>query len=420
MLQNLLRRTTSSAASALSPNHPKDTIDDDYEVFSTPPSTPIMSSAPSSASSSYSESSSTSADPTKPISEGAKQPANANMSGPPSRRSSRPTSLLIDSDIAQEWTPDVQVDETESPNVSKRDIVHKEGMVPQTVEAGHGGVPVLSHSATSQQQQPLPDSTHTSSAGSEQSVSSNSMRSQYGSNTNNGVGEKTNGSVSSSSTASIGPSSSGSDTYTQRHAHFNGLYPSHALAEASQAHLRPQLHQSNSEVKAASPHHPHSHLDQRHQLSQSQSQPAYNQQPKSPCFVHSYLDKGASLTDWLRQRGSDMLRSDVNAHGPGGIGVAKGLQHNPNDASPSTAKNPTFQHTQHGHNHFKTPFAPAVPTPFNHQRLPSNEMGFSYQSSPSSSSPSDFDDEESNAGNLTRQLAETAVGVREMSKQLGE
>ncbi|KAF5389445.1 hypothetical protein D9757_004378 [Collybiopsis confluens] len=80
----------------------------------------------------------------------------------------------------------------------------------------------------------------------------------------------------------------------------------------------------------------------------------------SPCFVHSQLDKGASLSDWLRNKQND-------------IGVSKSLQ----DGSPTSVS--TFS---------------------------------------SSGSPPE-DDEDEYGSNLTKQLAETAVGVREMSKQLG-
>src|SRR5262245_50761194 len=41
---------------------------------------------------------------------------------------------------------------------------------------------------------------------------------------------------------------------------------------------------------------------------------------KSPCFVHSNIDKGASLTDWLR---SKQYQTD---EGPNEVGVAKSLQ----------------------------------------------------------------------------------------------
>ncbi|KDN46418.1 hypothetical protein RSAG8_04362, partial [Rhizoctonia solani AG-8 WAC10335] len=74
---------------------------------------------------------------------------------------------------------------------------------------------------------------------------------------------------------------------------------------------------------------------------------------KSPCFVHSLLDKGASLSDWLK--------------------------HQP----------------------------PQSPHP-----MPSPPVS-------GSSSELDYEDEEEYSSSLTRQLAETAVGVREMSKQLG-
>ncbi|QRW24168.1 ATP-NAD kinase [Rhizoctonia solani] len=77
---------------------------------------------------------------------------------------------------------------------------------------------------------------------------------------------------------------------------------------------------------------------------------------KSPCFVHSLLDKGASLSDWLKQQPQ-----------------------------------------------------PHLPHP-----MPSPPVS-------GSSSEPDYDDEEEEeySSSLTRQLAETAVGVREMSKQLG-
>ncbi|KAG1812630.1 ATP-NAD kinase-like domain-containing protein [Suillus subaureus] len=94
---------------------------------------------------------------------------------------------------------------------------------------------------------------------------------------------------------------------------------------------------------------------------------------KSPCFVHSHLDKGASLQDWLEVHGKDneVLGSDV--------GVAKALQ----------------QHHR----------------PQHRVELPRPDGG--------SHAFSENDDSDTYGGNLTKQLAETAVGVREMSKQLG-
>ncbi|KAJ3988260.1 hypothetical protein F5890DRAFT_521353 [Lentinula detonsa] len=90
----------------------------------------------------------------------------------------------------------------------------------------------------------------------------------------------------------------------------------------------------------------------------------------SPCFVHSQLDKGASLNEWLRDK-QDVIFNE----NPTDARVEKSLQ----DSSPTSTS------------------------------------GMSSTSSLISS----LDDEDEFGGNLTKQLAETAVGVREMSKQLG-
>lgn len=82
----------------------------------------------------------------------------------------------------------------------------------------------------------------------------------------------------------------------------------------------------------------------------------------SPCFVHSHLDNGTLLSDWLRNKHHVVESSDV--------GVAKSLQR----------------------------LSPAQ-----------SDVKSSYDSS----------DENEFFGSLTKQLADTAVGVREMSKQLG-
>ncbi|KIY63344.1 ATP-NAD kinase [Cylindrobasidium torrendii FP15055 ss-10] len=96
---------------------------------------------------------------------------------------------------------------------------------------------------------------------------------------------------------------------------------------------------------------------------------------RSPCFVHSHLDQGASLTDWLRNKQNTIL---------GEVGVAPSLQRNGREpySGPSTAD--------------------SSPTSGGGSVFTSNE-----------------EDDECNGGSLTKQLAETAVSVREMSKQLG-
>ncbi|KAF9484485.1 ATP-NAD kinase [Pholiota conissans] len=88
----------------------------------------------------------------------------------------------------------------------------------------------------------------------------------------------------------------------------------------------------------------------------------------SPCFVHSHLDQGAQLTDWLKNKQSMIDSSD--------LGVARSLQQL---ASPGGRSNSTL----------------------------------------STHTSADDGEEDEFVGSLTKRLAETAVGVREMSKQLG-
>lgn len=96
----------------------------------------------------------------------------------------------------------------------------------------------------------------------------------------------------------------------------------------------------------------------------------------SPCFVHSHLDKGASLTDWLRNKQHTLI-------GDSDVGVAKSLQQ------------------RHGGAPQQQTYSPST-------------------LSPASSLVESDEDEDGFGGSLTKQLAETAVGVREMSKQLGQ
>ncbi|KAL4080200.1 ATP-NAD kinase-like domain-containing protein [Scleroderma yunnanense] len=95
---------------------------------------------------------------------------------------------------------------------------------------------------------------------------------------------------------------------------------------------------------------------------------------RSPCFVHSHLDKGASLQDWLREKEQDVPGID--------LGVAKSLQR-----------------TKLREQTLYTPGLQSINDP----------------------DPviSGCEDEDTHGGSLTRQLAETAMGVRELSRQLG-
>jgi NAD+ kinase len=85
--------------------------------------------------------------------------------------------------------------------------------------------------------------------------------------------------------------------------------------------------------------------------------------PKSPYFVHSHLDRGVSLTDWLRTNGP----RPMNGHELNGIDIGT----EPN----GSAEDEVFER--------------------------------------------DDEDEDHSQISLTKQLAETAAGVRKMSKQLG-
>lgn len=89
---------------------------------------------------------------------------------------------------------------------------------------------------------------------------------------------------------------------------------------------------------------------------------------ESPCFVHSHLDKSAGLTNWFKQK----------QDGSNGDHTVGKLFHDPSQISP----------------------------------------GGSVASSLASSSVYDIE-EDDYTSSLTTRLAETAVGVREMSKQLG-
>lgn len=117
--------------------------------------------------------------------------------------------------------------------------------------------------------------------------------------------------------------------------------------------------------------------------------------------MHSHLDKGASFSDWLKQG---------NGPSPPDVGVAPSLQsQSPSGGSSSGSSGGQPQPNRH-RRYRKLDNGKILPLPYNEQPMSDyavdNEI--------------DFEEEyEEDGGSLTRQLAETAVGVREMSKQLG-
>jgi NAD+ kinase len=87
---------------------------------------------------------------------------------------------------------------------------------------------------------------------------------------------------------------------------------------------------------------------------------------KSPYFVHSHLDRGASIHDWLRNKGPAAAVSSPLSRSSG----------NMKEEEEEELDQEVFE-------------------------------------------PEEDDEEEYSRRSLTKQLAETAAGVREMSKQLG-
>lgn len=242
---------------------------------------------------------------------------NANIRPSLSRRNSRPTLLRLDSRSSSDWTPGVLLET--SPDVSK--LQHDQGSVKGKVYSGDAGG--------------ADDARGLSSKFGREVV----PHSQLDPNDDNAR--------NSSSSRPRTPPRSGSDT---------------RIASA--------MPPANEPLQT-------SHLNQR----QQNHGPAQDTPMKSPCFVHSYLDKGASLADWLKGKQQNVLRD---------VGVAKTL-----DTARHEGVSP---HT-----------------------MPVHDSASNSHSGSSVGSPLDgYHEDEDGAASLTRQLAETAVGVREMSKQLGE
>ncbi|KAL5523927.1 hypothetical protein ACEPAG_8100 [Sanghuangporus baumii] len=372
---DVLRSTSSPSVSSHSMLLQLDDAEND--VFSTPPTTPNIAH-------SFLRSHPTDSTGTTPTSKamGGDDTPDSTPKQLHSRRGSRPSSLLLGEDDGRKWTGDVQL-EAGSPDARR-------GSMPVPVPVNGGGsksyddddkrhpaiTPTgLMHSIStsnphqqsrsaliSQQSQRQQEQRNISATSPEEAHSH--MQENHGlDNTTKNIPSPAASTgtltTSTNSSADTTTTPSGSSTITQRN------YTPAAAA---------LLHHS--------------------------SHPGYSRQPviplKSPCFVHSFLDKGASLADWLKGKHHSMpgISSPVSPQtAKPSLSVGDASRLNDMQTKPS-----------HG------PFAQASQriVPLLQPKL-----------SPGSSVDSDLDDEEEEGSSLTRQLAETAVGVREMSKQLG-
>jgi len=117
---------------------------------------------------------------------------------------------------------------------------------------------------------------------------------------------------------------------------------------------------------------------------------AHSQSPvMSPCFVHSNLDKGASFSEWLTTSNGFPSRIDIAP-------ILKPIAAEWPQAPPRRYR--TLDNGQ------------VIPIPYDDDKVENVFDAGDY----------DYEDDEGSASaSLTKQLADTAVGVREMSKQLG-
>jgi hypothetical protein len=152
--------------------------------------------------------------------------------------------------------------------------------------------------------------------------------------------------------------------------------------------------------------------------------------PQSPCFIHSHLDRTGTLQNWL-QAGET----------PSASGSGSGSKR-ANGPIPSSRQGPASSHIATSSRHPRIPLHQARQAVTQAGNLPEmSSAGSSRVTSPTNKpEPSmsgyesdkssmlggsalldgDFMDDDDDTGSLTRQLAETAQGVREMSKQLGK
>lgn len=144
---------------------------------------------------------------------------------------------------------------------------------------------------------------------------------------------------------------------------------------------------------------------QRHHHEQSTT-------PQSPCFIHSKLDRsyfdsvGTSLSNGQESSNSTAKQSIASTSHP------TTSNHSTRHAQDKNRREPRHRGAQGA----VEPESESEEESGSDASTDKNGSNASYSGSGSESS----EDESDRVRSLTRQLAETAVGVREMSKQLGE
>jgi hypothetical protein len=145
--------------------------------------------------------------------------------------------------------------------------------------------------------------------------------------------------------------------------------------------------------------------------------------PVSPCFIHSHLDRTGTLQDWLQGSGSGSgTQANTRANGQ----PPRSGSHMHQASSSRHPRIPGHQarqvlHQSHAPNDSSAGSSRVTsPTDKRGTSMSGYESDKSSVLGGSAFLDGDVVDDDDDTGSLTRQLAETAQGVREMSKQLGK
>lgn len=181
---------------------------------------------------------------------------------------------------------------------------------------------------------------------------------------------------------------------------------------AVQSQKTPRPEHSATGTNSAHLHAPHTRT----------SNASHSPLPTSPCFVHSLLDRGASLRNFI----------ELNSAPSPGAGYAYFPGTGTSTSSTSTSSSSPVSDSGHGSSIKSDPLSTSLDNSATAANMLDNPAGVGIarvldeqHQNPHDRRGSAVDsdlsvsDEEDEGNSLTKQLAETAVGVRELSKQLG-